>query len=65
MMLPSTNFLECLQVETVSFHLLRVDNAGLKIIKNFSLTQRLHLLLEFEYAVLLFKIDHLIVKLVL
>ena len=57
---PNKNFLECLQVDVISFLRLSVDISGLQIIKYFSRRQRLHFLLTFEYDLACFTFFHLI-----
>lgn len=64
-MFPSKNFLECLQVETSSFRVLRVANDGWYIIKNFSHRHRLHRWVVLVNGLACFKTRHLMLKVIL
>ena len=57
----SRNFFECLQPETKSFLLFRMDMSDLQIMKYFSHKHRLHSLLTFEYDFACFTLRHLMV----
>ena len=54
------NFLECLQVDVISFLQLSVDISALQIIKYFSHRQRLYFLFTFEYDLACFTFLHFI-----
>ena len=53
------NFLECLQLDILSFVLFSVAISGLQIIKYFSYKHKLHLLLTLEYDRACFTFRHL------